>query len=386
MSEPTSTGPTAGRPLDGLRVIDLSRLAPGPYATMLLADLGADVIVVGGGAGSGPIPALARGKRFCTLDLKTEAGREALLGLAGASDVLVEGFRPGVMDRLGLGWERLRARNPRLVCCALTGYGQAGPLAQEAGHDLNYVGLSGALGAFGPRDGEPAFPLNLLADFAGGSLFAVIGILSALQRRGRTGQGGFVDSSMVDGCLSLMAMHFPDWGRPVLAGRGDGLLAGSAPFYRCYRCRDGRHVAVAALEPRFFGHLWAGLGYPGPPPDHLDREAWPAMAERFAATFAGRSRDAWVELFAGRDACLSPVLDPDEALAHPHNRARHPGLARERVPVVPRLAGAETEAAATDLADRTREILEPLGLWRAELQPPPAREGGDSTGLRWPPL
>lgn len=375
----------ARRPLDGIRVLDLSRLAPGPYATMLLADMGAEVVVVGGGAGSLPIPALARGKRFITLDLKSRDGRHALLGLVRSADILVEGYRPGVMDRLGLGWEVLRAENPRLIACALTGYGQSGPLSQEVGHDLNYAALSGALGAFGPAGDVPSFPLNLLADFAGGSLFAVIGILSALHMRGATGRGQFIDAAMVDGCLSLMAMHAPDWGRPVLPARGDGLLAGTAPFYRCYRCADGRFVAVGPLERRFFESLWTGLGYADPPPDHMDRDAWPAMTERFAATFATRPRDEWVASFAGRDACVSPVLDPDEALAHPHNRHRHPGLDRGHVPVVPALSEAASAVPPTDLTDRTREVLEELGLW-SEALAPPAGGPGATAGLAWPPL
>lgn len=386
MSASAAAAREAGRrPLDGVRVLDLTRLAPGPYATMLLADMGADVIVVGGGAGSLPIPALARGKRFITLDLKSPAGRDAFLGLVRECDILIEGYRPGVMARLGLGWEDLRDGNPRLICCALTGYGQSGPLSQEAGHDLNYVALSGALGAFGPSGDVPAFPLNLLADLAGGSLFAVIGILSALHMRTSTGRGQYVDAGMVDGCISMMAMHYPDWGRPVLHDRGDGLVAGSAPYYRCYRCADGRFVAIGPLERRFFENLWAGLDYSDPPPDHLDKKTWPAMTARFAATFASRNRDAWVAAFAGRDACVTPVLDPDEAIAHPHNRERHPDFARERVPVVPLMSDAASTAAPTDLTDRTMEVLQGFGLWHDSLRPPADRTSG-VTGLAWPPL
>lgn len=373
-------------PLAGVRVLDLTRLAPGPYCTMLLADLGAEVIVVGGGAGSLPLPALARGKRFISLDLKSAAGRAALIGLVRHADVLVEGYRPGVMGRLGLADDDLRAVNPRLIYCALTGYGQSGPLAQEAGHDLNYAAVSGALGAFGPADGPPSFPLNLLADFAGGSLFATIGILSALHRRAQTGLGQSIDAAMVDGCISLMAMHYPDWGQPVLRERGDGLLAGTAPFYRCYACQDGRYLAVAALERRFFENLWAGLGYPEPPPDHMDRAAWAGLAARFAATLATRTRDAWSAEFLGRDACVTPVLDPHEALSHPHNRARHPDLGPTRVPVVPVLADAAGRAGEVDLEDRTREVLEAFGLWTEELAGAAATPSGGATALPWPPL
>jgi alpha-methylacyl-CoA racemase len=367
-----------------VRVIDTSRLAPGPYCTMLLADMGAEVIVVGAGSGSLPIPAFARGKRFITLDLKSAAGRRAFEGLAERSDVLVEGFRPGVMTRLGLGYDELRGLNPRLIYCALTGYGQTGPLAQEAGHDINYLAVSGALGAFGPTGDVPAFPLNLLADFAGGSLFATIGILSALYLRERTGEGQFIDAAMVDACMSMMAMHYPDWGEPVLRERGDGLLAGSAPFYRCYGCEDGGFVAVGALERRFFENLWHGLGLAEPIPNHLDRAAWPAMTARFAATFKTRPRHAWAEHFRGRDACVAPVLDPDEALASAHNRARNPDLGRANVPVAPVLSATPGAAGRADLRDRTREVLEELGLWSDALAPPPPQ--GDGSGLAWPPL
>jgi len=371
--------------LEGVRVLDLSRLAPGPYCTMLLADMGAEVIVVGGGSGSLPIPALAWGKRFITLDLKSPDGRRAFEGLSSQSDVLIEGYRPGVMSRLGLGYESLRELNPRLIYCALTGYGQSGPLAQQAGHDLNYAGLSGALGTFGPAGGVPSFPLNLLADFAGGSLFATIGILSALYMREHTGLGQFIDAAMVDGCISMMAMHYPDWGKPVLLDRGDGLVAGTAPFYRCYRCEDGHFVAVGALERRFFEELWSGLGYPEPPPNHMDRSAWASMTERFAATFAARPRDTWAAVFMGRDACVTPVLDPDEALSHPHNRGRHPDLSRERVPVVPVLSDARKAARQIDLNDQTRDVLEGFGLWTNALAEN-AVGPGNVAGLKWPPL
>jgi alpha-methylacyl-CoA racemase len=382
---PTRSKTHGSGALEGVRVLDLTRLAPGPYCTMLLADMGAEVIVVGGGLGSLPIPALARGKRFITLDLKSSDGRRAFEGLARQSDVLIEGYRPGVMSRLGLGYESLRELNARLIYCALTGYGQSGPLTQEAGHDLNYAGLSGALGTFGPVGGVPSFPLNLLADFAGGSLFATIGILSALYMRQHTGVGQYIDAAMVDGCISMMAMHYPDWGKPVLLDRGDGLVAGTAPFYRCYRCEDGRFIAVGALERRFFEELWSGLEYPPPPPNHMDRSTWASMTERFAVTFAAKPRDTWAAVFMGRDACVTPVLDPDEALSHPHNRGRHPDLSRERVPVVPVLSDARNPTRQIDLKDQTRGVLEDFGLWTNALAEN-AVGPSNVTGLRWPPL
>jgi alpha-methylacyl-CoA racemase len=371
--------------LSGMRILDLTRLAPGPYCTMQLADMGAEVIVVAGGAGSLPISAFARGKTFIGLDLKAEAGRKAFHELARTADVVVEGYRPGVARRLGIDWETLKRINPGLIYCALTGYGQDGPLSQEAGHDINYAALSGALGAIGPADGPPAFPLNLLADFAGGSLFAVIGILGALVERARTGEGQFIDVAMVDGCISLMAMHYPDWGQPVLSGRGDGLVAGSAPHYRCYRCADDRFVAVGPLERKFFENLWRGLGLPEPAPNALDRSLWPELTRRFEALFATRSRDEWVAHFAGRDACVGPVLDPAEALAHPHNRMRHPELGKVTPVLAPVMAGMRAEPSPVDTSDRTRAVLSRLGMSEEEIAIA-LPEDFNIAGLAWPPL
>ena len=374
----------SSRGLLGTRVLDLSRLAPGPYCTMLLADMGADVIAIGGGTGSLPIPAFMRGKRVINLDLKKEAGRKAFHRLAQTADVVVEGYRPGVTSRLGIDYDALKAINPRLIYCSLTGYGQDGPLAQEAGHDINYAALSGALGAFGPAGGPPAVPLNLLADFAGGSLFATMGILAALYEREKSGQGQYIDAAMVDGCLSLMTMHYPDWGQPVLASRGDGLVAGSAPYYRCYECADGRYIAVGALERRFFENLWAGLGYADPPPQHLDRGVWATMTDRFTETFMTLSRDDWVARFAGKDACVSPVLDPEEALAHPHNKARHPDFARNVTVRAPVMRATSTPTAPVDLSDRTDEVLREVGVPDSEIAL--AKSEQAVAGLSWPPL
>lgn len=385
MSSANDKAGKSGGGLDGIKVLDLSRLAPGPYCTMLLADMGAEVTIVGGGAGSLPIPALSRGKRLISLDLKSRAGKEAFLRLAESADVVVEGYRPGVTARLGIDYETLKAINPRLIYCSLTGYGQTGPLSQEAGHDINYVSLSGALGAFGPVNDVPSFPLNLLADFAGGSLFATIGILSALYNRERVGEGQYIDAAMVDGCLSLMAMHFPDWGKPVLASRGNGLVAGTAPFYRCYACADGKHIAVGALEPSFFQNLWTGLGLGDGPPQHLDRSTWPAMTKLFEETFLTRDRDEWVHRFAGKDACLTPVLDPDEALAHPHNRMRHPDFGKLDAVKAPMMRANAGRSAAIDMTDYTEAVLHEAGFDPEEIanaKSPAIKIGG----LAWPPL
>ncbi len=385
MSSANDNAVKSGGGLQGIKILDLSRLAPGPYCTMLLADMGAEVTIVGGGEGSLPIPALSRGKRLISLDLKSEAGRKAFLRLAESADVVVEGYRPGVTARLGIDYETLKAINPRLIYCSLTGYGQSGPLSQEAGHDINYVSLSGALGAFGPANDVPNFPLNLLADFAGGSLFATIGILSALYSRERVGEGQYIDAAMVDGCLSLMAMHFPDWGKPVLASRGDGLVAGTAPYYRCYACADGKHISVGALEPRFFQNLWTGLGFVDAPPQHLDRSTWPAMTKLFEKTFLTHDRDEWVERFAGKDACLTPVLDPEEALAHPHNRMRHPDFGKEDAVKAPLMRANAGRSSGIDMTDRTEEVLREAGLDAEEIAS--AKSSAMAiAGLAWPPL
>ncbi|GAA5233659.1 CoA transferase [Verticiella sediminum] len=373
------------RPLEGVRIIDMSRLAPGPYCTMLLADLGAEVIVVGGGRAGEPTSTFSRGKRFITLDLKAPEGQEALHRLCKTADVFVESFRPGVCSRLGAGYDTLSALNPGLVYCSLTGYGQEGVLAQDAGHDIGYLSLSGVLGALGPRDGPPSVPLNLLADFAAGSFIAALGIVTALFDRTRTGKGQYIDAAMIDGCLSLMAMHAPVWQTPVLPGRGEGLLGGGAPYYRCYECADGRFISLGALEPQFFASLWRTL-MQSEVPDHMDVTAWPQMAAEFEARFRQRPRDEWCRLFAGTQACVTPVLAPDEAWSHPHIAQRHAMSSASRVPVIPRFGRAEMSAPDTDTTDRSDEVLTPLGLSAEQIalaSPRSARERVPSRS--WPP-
>jgi alpha-methylacyl-CoA racemase len=309
-------------PLSGVRVLDLSRLAPGPYCSMLLADAGADVVAVRGGAGSAPIPALMRGKRLITLDLRDPLGQSALHRLVRDADVVIEGFRPGVAARLGAGYDELSAINPRLVYCSLTGYGQSGPRSGEAGHDINYLAMSGVLGAVGPPDAEPLPPLNLLADFGAGGMAAAFAIGAALFERERTGRGRYLDVAMIDGLLSMMQFHRAMWGTGMLPARGVGVLSGRAPMYRTYRCADGRYVAVGALEPRFFETLWRTLGLEPPAPDTRDPAGWDAIAGRLEAAFASAKRDVWTERFAGIDAAVTPVLAPDEVATDPHARTR----------------------------------------------------------------
>ncbi|WP_454719932.1 MULTISPECIES: CaiB/BaiF CoA transferase family protein [Cupriavidus] len=378
--------PACRGPLAGVRVLDMSRLAPGPYCTMLLADLGAEVIVVGGGRAGLPVSSFARGKQFVALDLKSDDGKRALRRLAQTADVFVESFRPGVAARLGAGYDTLSADNPGLVYCSLTGYGQDGPLAQEAGHDLNYLALTGVLGAIGPASAVPTAPLNLLADFAGGSLVATIGILAALWERTASGRGQHVDAAMIDGCLSLMAMHFPVWGSDVMPARGQGWLAGSAPYYRCYACQDGRHVSVGALEPQFFAALWREIGQ-GPLPDPADMAQWPHIEQVFAQAFAARPRDAWAAHFHGREVCVSAVLSPAEVWDDPHIRARFDGAGADAVPPVPRFSRTPLRAGAADTADRSVEILSAAGLSADEIaRASPPAERARAGGSGWPPV
>jgi len=318
-------------PLEGLRVIELAGIGPGPMCAMLLADQGADVIRIDrlepSGLGLPMAPRFdvaGRGRRSLALDLKRPAGRDALLRLVEGADVLIEGFRPGVAEKLGLGPDDCRARNPRLVYGRMTGYGQRGPLAAAAGHDINYIALSGALGAIGPRAGKPVPPLNLVGDYGGGALYLAFGLMAALFERQRSGQGQVVDAAMVDGAASLMSIFHGlaaagTWGAP----RGENLLDGGAPFYDTYETADGRHVALGALEPKFFAELVARIGLePGWVKRQYDRAGWPEMRGAIATAIKAKTREQWCALLEGSDACFAPVLALDEAAAHPHAVAR----------------------------------------------------------------
>ncbi|MCK0754268.1 CoA transferase [Chromohalobacter japonicus] len=352
---------------------------------MLLADLGADVIVVGGGRSGLPIDAFRRGKSFINLDLKSEAGLEKLKKLVRNVDIVIEGFRPGVMDRLGIGYDNLKEINNRLIYCSLTGYGQVGPLAKEAGHDINYLGLSGALGAIGPSDGAPALPLNIIADFAGGGLYAAYAIMAALFERGISGEGQHIDVAMVDGCISLMAMHYPDWGKPVLASRGKGLLTGESPFYRCYECADRKFIAVGALEKNFFENLWNGLGFDEPIPEYMNRKLWPELTAKFEKEFSRLSRDAWVEHFAGKEACVTPALSPDEVFGNAHVKARHPNSSGDLVPAIPLYSRSLAEPGRNIDARDTFTLLAELGFSKEEIDESIV-DNASAEGLMWPPV
>lgn len=317
---PARTGPLAG-----VRVLEFAGIGPGPYCAMLLSDLGAEVLRIDRAGGNGwPNPVMDRGRANLTLDIRSPEGREKCLEAALCADVVIEGFRPGVMERLGLGPDRLCERNPRLVYGRMTGWGQEGPLAKAAGHDINYIALTGALAAIGPKDGPAIPPLNLVGDFGGGSLFLALGIVSALWERERSGKGQVVDAAIVDGVTSLMAM----FSGLVPAGhvsleRERSVLGGAAPFYRCYRCADGKDIAVGPLEPHFYKELLDRLQAPADLyADQDDPALWPERSARLAALFATRTRAEWTAILEGTDACFAPVLDLGEVMSHPHMVAR----------------------------------------------------------------
>ena len=318
-------------PLHGLRIVELASIGPGPMCAMLLADLGADVIRIDRLEPSGlgvPMNARfdvnARSRRSAALDLKSPAGRDAVLRIVERADVLIEGFRPGVAERLGLGPAECQARNPRLVYGRMTGFGQTGPLAQAAGHDLNYIALTGALEAIGPAGGAPVPPLNLVGDYGGGALYLAFGLMAALFERQSSGRGQVVDAAMVDGAASLMSMFHGMLAAGGWPGRrGENLLDGGAPFYGVYETADGKHVSIGSLEPKFYAEMVKRLGL-----DERflrlqgDASQWPALREAIAAAVRTRTRDEWSALLEGTDVCFAPVLALGEVHRHPHAVAR----------------------------------------------------------------
>jgi len=317
-------------PLSGVRVIELGGIGPGPHAAMILADLGADVVRIERPVGGlnvlppGSPDWLLRGRRSVAADLKDPEGLALVRALVDRADVLIEGFRPGVTERLGIGPDRCHETNPRLVYARMTGWGQSGPLATDAGHDINYIGLTGVLHAIGPADRPPVPPLNLVGDFGGGSTYLVIGVLAALWERQRSGAGQVIDAAIVDGVASLSQFLWAMSGVGAWSDtREANLLDGAAPFYGTYRCADDRFVAVGSIEPQFYAALLRGLDLDaGELPDQMDRAGWPALRARFTEAFLGRTRDEWSAAFAGTDACVTPVLSIDEAPHHPHLAAR----------------------------------------------------------------
>ena len=321
---------TTQGPLSGIRVLELPAIGPVPFCGGLLADMGADVVRIdrASAADGTALPPqfdfYNRNKRSVALDLKAPAAVEAALTMVGKADILIEGFRPGVAERLGLGPTECLALNPRLIYGRMTGWGQDGPMAQLVGHDINYLALSGALHCLGEKGRPPVPPLNLVADLGGGAMYLAVGVLAALTEARCSGRGQVVDAAMVDGVTNLMSAFFAfrqmgEW----TAERGENIVDGGAPFYRTYETRDGKYVAVGAIEARFYAALVAALGLePAQLPPQNDRSTWPQTRERFAAIFRARTRDEWVETMRGLDACFAPVLDLDEAAADSHQRAR----------------------------------------------------------------
>ena len=312
-------------PLAGLRVVEFAGLGPGPFACMLLSDMGAEVVTIDrpGRKPGDPRDIIGRGRTVVTADLKDPAERDSVLALLEQADVLVEGFRPGVMERLGLGPDAVAQRNPRLVYGRITGWGQSGPLAHAAGHDINYISLTGALDAIGPAE-TPSIPLNLIGDYGGGSLYLVCGILAALHERQTSGKGQTIDAAITDGTLSLMSMFasFALRGNFV-EQRQSNLLDGGAPFYSVYPTADGRHVSVGPLEPQFFALLCERLGVKQElRAAQYERARWPELRAELARLFAARTQAECRELLEGSDACVAPVLTLSESMAHPHNVAR----------------------------------------------------------------
>jgi len=318
------------KPLDGLRILEFDGLGPVTFAGMVLADMGAEVLRLVRSESAGA-PAfsdvggevLHRARSAVPVNLKDPADRDRVLALVGSADALIEGFRPGVMERLGLGPDACAVRNPSMVYGRVTGWGQTGPMAREVGHDINYIALSGALSALGEADRPPRPPLNLLGDYGGGAMMLVTGVLAALLEARTTGRGRVVDAAMTDGSALLMGLFHALAARGLWRDeRGTNLLDGGAPFYRCFACADGRFVAVGALEPQFYAALLAGLGLTADEVPQFDLAGWPATHNRFEALFATRTRDDWAAHFHGTDACVTPVLSREEAPLHPHNKAR----------------------------------------------------------------
>ena len=361
-------------PLAGLYIVEIAGIGPGPFAGMLLADLGATVIRIerpGGGMFNGvpELDILNRGEQCIVVDLKNPEGVETVLKLVERADALLEGFRPGVLEKLGLGPDVCLARNEKLVFGRMTGWGQEGPMSQRAGHDINYIALSGALHPVGLKDQRPTVPLNLVGDFGGGGLMLAFGMVSALLEAGRSGVGQVVDAAMVDGSATLMASLFG----AVQAGfwkeeRGSNMVDSGAPFYDTYETLDGEHVAVGAIEAKFYAQLLAGLGLDGADlPAQMDMDRWPELKARFTEIFKTRTREEWRAVFDDTDACVSPVLRMSEARHHTHNASREAFIELGGVyqpNAAPRFSRTSPELTQTTarLGEHTRQVLSDIGV------------------------
>ena len=365
-------------PLQCLKIVEMAGIGPGPFAGMLLSDLGADVIQVdrpgaaGMSATGDPSDVLRRGRRSIAVNLKTEAGAATVLKLLDAADVIFEGFRPGVMEKLGLGPDLCLARNPRLIYARMTGWGQEGPLAHAAGHDLNYIAITGALASIGRRDSGPVPPLNLLGDFGGGSMYLILGILAALYERNQSGRGQVIDAAISDGVISLMAaiQGFHGSGSWDEQQRQSNILDGAAHFYDTYQCADGEWVSIGSIEPQFHALLLEKLGME--PLDHsfadqFDKQKWAPLKARITNIIASKTRAEWCRIMEGSDVCFAPVLSMSEAPEYPHNRARESFVDIEgclQTAPAPRFSRTPGEIQGPPVVPgaNTGEILEELGL------------------------
>ncbi|NXS94974.1 AMACR racemase, partial [Jacana jacana] len=363
--------------LSGVRVLELAGLAPAPLCGMILADFGAQVVRVD----RTPSSAInddpqGRGKRSLALNLKRPPGAAALKRLCCAADVLIEPFRHGVMEKLGLGPEVLLQENPRLIYARLTGFGQTGKYAKCAGHDINYLALSGVLSKMGRKDENPYAPLNLLADFAGGGVMCALGIVTALYERTKSGKGQIIDASMVEGVAYLSSFLWKSqnmgfWSRP----RGENVLDGGAPYYEIYKTSDGKFMAVGAIEPQFYEKLLQGLGLdPDKLPSQLSYSDWPKMKKKFASVFAQKTQAEWCKIFDGTDACVTPVLSLDDAPSHQHNKERSSFIKNDEEEISPRPAPLLSRTPAVPslqrnplIGEHTEEILQEYGFTKEEI-------------------
>jgi alpha-methylacyl-CoA racemase len=357
-----SSARTTG-PLTGVRIVEFAGIGPGPFACMMLADMGAEVVTLDRvGAGKNMKSVAGRGRKVVELDLKDKTAVAQVLELLANADALIEGFRPGVMERLGLGPDLVQARNPRLVYGRMTGWGQEGPLAQAAGHDINYISLTGALAAIGTRE-KPVPPLNLVGDFGGGALYLVVGVLAALLEASKSGKGQVVDAAMCDGAASLMSMFFDmtavgRWTEE----RESNFLDGGAHFYGVYECACGNFISIGSIEPQFYALLRQHAGLSDADfGQQMERKAWPGLKQKLADVFKSKTRDDWCKIMEGTDICFAPVLTMSEAPNHPHMAARHIFVSRHGItqpapaPRFSRTPSAIREPATADIASLTNE-------------------------------
>ena len=368
-------------PLAGIKVVEIAGIGPGPFCSMLLSDMGADMLRVDRTAPSGlgiasepKYDVLTRGRRSISIDLKQPEGVETVLRLADKADALIEGFRPGVAERLGIGPEVCHKRNPKLVYGRMTGWGQDGPIAHSAGHDINYIALAGALAAIGRPGGPPSPPLNLVGDFGGGAMFLAFGVLAGIIEAQKSGQGQVVDVSMVEGAAYLATPMFGMLARGYWSTeRGTNILDSGAHFYDAYECKDGKSISIGSIEPKFYAELLEKTGLEGEElPPQMDRAQWPAMKQKLTAVFKTKTRDEWCAIMEGTDICFAPVLDFSEAPQHPHNKARGSFVEIEGVTQpgpAPKFSRTKPEVQRRPplLGEHTREALADWGISESEI-------------------